>query len=319
MNMMQTPFHAGEVNVQIRTGYRELSEQREAFIRPFMPAQHRKFFTSLPFVIAGLVDETGNPWATMIWDEASFIESPAESSLRIQKQPFLAKQLKLDVSTGAKLGLVGLELGTRRRNRVNGVIKTDSDSALEIEVEQSFGNCPQYIQKRDYDWKTTSIGERTTPDLQVQTSLLPDHKQQIEDADTLFVATRSRLLDNDARNGIDASHRGGRRGFVKVDEDGTILFPDFSGNRFFNTLGNIESDGRAGLLFPNFATGDLLLVTGDARVIWDEDPLVATYKGAERLVSVSPEKVVFARSALPIQETSVEQSPFLENTGTWAD
>src|SRR3546814_14766932 len=65
--------------------------------------------------------------------------------------------------------------------------------------------------------------------------------------------------------GADVSHRGGRPGFVRVTEDdgrSVLTIPDFSGNQFFNTLGNIAINPRAGLLFVDFATGDLLTLTG---------------------------------------------------------
>ena len=41
--------------------------------------------------------------------------------------------------------------------------------------------------------------------------------------------------------------------------------PDFSGNNFFQSIGNISSDGLAGIVVPNFNSGDLLYITGTAR------------------------------------------------------
>ena len=81
-------------------------------------------------------------------------------------------------------------------------------------------------------------------------------------ADTFFVASRSRP-EVGSGGGLDMSHRGGRPGFVGVHGD-TLAIPDFRGNRFFNTLGNLLGDPRAGLLFVDFASGDLLQLQGRA-------------------------------------------------------
>ncbi|MBZ4358990.1 pyridoxamine 5'-phosphate oxidase family protein, partial [Mycobacterium tuberculosis] len=79
------------------------------------------------------------------------------------------------------------------------------------------------------------------------------------------------------------SHRGGMPGFVRVDDARTLTTPDFSGNRFFNTLGNLQHDPRAGLLFVDFDNGDLLYVAARAEIVWD-GPLVASFDGAQRVV-----------------------------------
>ena len=47
---------------------------------------------------------------------------------------------------GKLIGLLGLEMHTRRRNRANGIITKAEPGALHIRVVESFGNCPKYIQ-----------------------------------------------------------------------------------------------------------------------------------------------------------------------------
>ncbi|NNJ75959.1 MAG: flavin-nucleotide-binding protein, partial [Anderseniella sp.] len=87
-------------------------------------------------------------------------------------------------------------------------------------------------------------------------------------------------------------------------------------NRLFNTLGNIADDGRVGMLFPDFATGDLLLLTGRASIVWDGERLQG-FEGAQRLVDVKVDEVVHARSALSLAGSLIEQSPKLSRTGVW--
>jgi hypothetical protein len=55
---------------------------------------------------------------------------------------------------------------------------------------------------------------------------------------------------------------------VRVLDERTLEFPDYPGNNMFNTLGNLASYPRAGLLFARFETGDLLQLTGRARILW---------------------------------------------------
>ena len=57
-------------------------------------------------------------------------------------------------------------------------------------------------------------------------------------------------------------------------DERTLEFPDYPGNNMFNSLGNIAGHPRAGLLFVEFETGDLLQITGRARIVWEPDTAV---------------------------------------------
>jgi ferredoxin-NADP reductase len=99
---------------------------------------------------------------------------------------------------------------------------------------------------------------------------------------------------------MDASHRGGEPGFVHVDGDARLVFPDYAGNNHFNTLGNLILDPRAGLLFVDFAAGSLLQLTGRARIDWGSDA-VARFAGARRLVAFDVDEIVDLPAALPLR------------------
>jgi hypothetical protein len=94
------------------------------------------------------------------------------------------------------------------------------------------------------------------------------------------------------------------------------VVPDYAGNRFFNTLGNLTANPRAGLLFIDFASGDLLLLTGTTTIIWEGAALNA-FAGAERLWRVAPVQGRWLRGALPLRVKLREFSPTLQGTGTW--
>ncbi len=251
-------FNEDERRAQALAGQRA----SRAAIRPFMPEQHRAFFPLLPYLFTATLDAAGAPVASMLWGPAGFAHSPDPTQLRIDALPDSGDPAAAGVAVGQPIGLLGLDLSTRRRNRANGHIAV-VDSGITVAIEQSFGNCAQYIQTRA---STPHAPAARAPEALF--TLDESARRTIEAADTFFVASRSRAgIDGDG--GLDVSHRGGRPGFVAVHGN-TLVVPDFRGNRFFNTLGNLLGDPRAGLLFIDFATGDLLQLQGKATIQWDE-------------------------------------------------
>ncbi|WP_262694624.1 pyridoxamine 5'-phosphate oxidase family protein [Kordiimonas aquimaris] len=308
-------FHDGELKVQQQAGVSEkVAKYATKAIRSFMPDQHREFYQQLPMILMGLTDQQGRPWATAAFGEQGFITSPDENSLLIKGSALLADELNLNTGQDSKVGLLGIELETRRRNRMNGYINSNTNDALHIHVDQSFGNCPQYIQRHNMSINT----DTKSLDIRRSKTLNANGAAFIEDSDTFYIASRTPDMSKDSTSGVDVSHRGGRTGFVKVEQDGSISFPDFSGNRFFNTLGNIEADGRVGLFFPDFATGNTLFLTGWAEIRWD-DPRIASLKGAERIINVKPDEIVMATNALPLRGEFIDSWPNLKNTGVWGE
>jgi hypothetical protein len=95
-----------------------------------------------------------------------------------------------------------------------------------------------------------------------------------------------------------------------------LTAPDFLGNYFFNTLGNIAVNPKTGLLFVDFATGDVLTLTGTAEVIWD-GPELASFEGAQRLLRFRVSEGLRIEKATPLRWSEPEYSPHLAGTGTW--
>ncbi|MFN3200394.1 MAG: pyridoxamine 5'-phosphate oxidase family protein [Bradymonadia bacterium] len=309
-----SPFHAGEQSVQSRVGVREQSERLgRRMIRDHMPEQHRELYEKLPFVVVGHLDDDGWPWASILAGAPGFVGTPDARSMRIQTRPVVGDPLSASLRQGLKVGLLGLELATRRRNRLNLEITAVEDDAINLSVDQSFGNCPQYIQTRALRF----LDDRPAPTVEHLTSLDDDGKALVSGSDTFFVASSTGPGGSGPTMGADASHRGGRPGFVQVSEDGVLTVPDFSGNNAFNTLGNFEIYPRAGLLFIDFDTGDLLSLTGAVQMIWD-GPEVQAFQGADRLWRFTPHHGVRIRGALPFTFSFGQSSPYNELTGTWS-
>jgi len=306
------PFHEGECAIQTRVGVRErLAELGPRVIRDYMPDQHREFFTQLPFVIMGAVDGHGQPWASVLTNPPGFIQSPDPVTLNIRASLPSFDPLSGTLAQGTRIGLLGIEPHTRRRNRMNGVVDAINQHGFSVEVRESFGNCPKYIQARKPEYLPRHAGGGTVYRAQQLDAAARDI---IEKSDTFFIATAYIPTEPDARHGADVSHRGGKPGFIKIDQDGTLTVPDFAGNLFFNTLGNLSVNPRAGLLFMDFEQGDLLYLAVTAQIIWDAEE-IAAYEGAERLLRFRVLESRRITHALPLRWGAAELSPVLQRMG----
>lgn len=296
--MTESPFHEGEQRVQACLGVRDQIEPwARQVVRDYLPEEHRQFHTSLPFLVAAARDRDGRPWATLLTGAPGFVQSPDPQRLNIGARPVPGDALEGALVAGADLGLLGIELETRRRNRVNGRIADGDASALVFEVDQSFGNCPQYIHERA--WRRVPMPSERIP-ARRSTRLTKSMQAWIRAADTLFVASGHRGRGESPVFGMDASHRGGDPGFVEVQSDTRLVFPDYAGNNHYNTIGNLMMDARAGMLFVDFEAGSLLQLTGHTHIDWDSAEL-SRFPGAQRLVTFELEEAVELEQALPLR------------------
>jgi len=310
----QGPFHPGEIALQERAGMRaKLEAWGGKGIRTFMPDQHREFFAQLPFFILGAEDAGGRPWATILTGAPGFITSPHATMLRLAARPIAGDPLDGALKDGAPLGGLGIELHTRRRNRVNGKVTLDpGGEGLALTVDQSFGNCAQYIQSRRATATSPSQVDVAPPR---HAAMLDEAMQQLlAKADTFFIASKKEGDAADRRNGIDVSHRGGRPGFVDVLDGRTLQWPDYRGNFFFNTLGNILLDPRCGLLFIDFERGGTLQLTGHAEILWDWDRAKPALSDAQRVVRFHLHEAVQMTRGLPFQWEFLGQAPQFADT-----
>lgn len=318
---MPRVFHEGERALQARLGLAERLEQTGSrMVRDFMPDQHREFFAELPFLIVGSLDAKGRPWASILAGLPGFVQSPDPQTLAIAARPGHGDPLAENLATGVPLGLLGIQPETRRRNRMNGRAMLLGSEGFAVEVDQSFGNCPKYIQARAPRFVAAPETMQDEKPLLSESAALSDRAQAIvESADTFFLATASANPTQGGNQGVDVSHRGGKPGFVQVRRENgraVLTVPDFSGNMLFNSFGNLAVNPRAGLLFVDFTTGDLLYLTGTADVIWD-GPEVAAFAGAERLMRFTLEEGRLIPGALPLRWSRPFYAPQLAATGDW--
>ena len=294
------PFHAGEIAVQervgVRPGAKRIGRSIDAEIAP--AAAH--FLAQRYTLYVGTLDAGGRPWASQLFGPPGFVGAVDPRTIRIDAAPAPGDPLLENLRADPHIGLLAIDLVTRRRFRVNGTAAVGTDGTIVVTVAQAYGNCPKYIQRRE------PVEVRPAPPDPTRVvrhqSLTAIARAQIARADTFFLATAH------PTEGADVSHRGGRPGFVQVASDTRLVWPDYQGNMMFMSLGNVAVHPFAGLLFVDFETGDVLQLTGRAAIDWDAAH-AATVPGAERLVTFDVDEMIAAPAASPLRWRLVEASP----------
>jgi predicted pyridoxine 5'-phosphate oxidase superfamily flavin-nucleotide-binding protein len=256
-------FHAGEIEVQERLRTRDDAERVGRIIAPEIPSSVRPLLLSQRMAAAASLDARGRPWASLLTGPAGFIQAADGHLLHLDVTPHPGDPLAGNLRTRPELGLLVIDLRTRRRLRFNGRGLLSSDG-LFLLTEEVYGNCTKYIQQR----RLIGQSEEEPGEVRRSSSLDERMRNMIAGADTFFIASWH------PQGRADASHRGGRPGFVQVLDDTTLEFPDYPGNNMFNTLGNFVGHPRAGLLFVDFERGDLLQITGRAHILWEPETAV---------------------------------------------
>jgi hypothetical protein len=240
-------------------------------------------------------------WASALTGKPGFMQVVTEQIVRINAAIVPGDPLRENLLRQNDIGILAIDLATRRRLRLNGKAEVQPDGFIYVHTKQVYFNCPKYIQIRYLD---ADINEQpAVPQIQTSKSLNRKQQQWIDRADTFFIASFH------LQGGADASHRGGYPGFVRVSNHNQLVFPDYAGNNMFNTLGNISIHPQTGLLFIDFERGSTLQMTGMAKIIWDA-ARVAEFAGAERLVQFEIDRVVEISDAIPLRWQFGEYSPF---------
>jgi len=286
-------FHSGERLAQQMAGYGAV----RAAVYPSMPDQHRQFYAGLNAFYLSALDETGFPVAMRLQGSTGFVDSIDPSRLEIAREAINDAPLLPLLKPGMPVGGLGIDFSNRRRNRVNGVVETVNDRQVSIRVLESFGNCPKYIQRRDVPGGSEGRIQRV--EVEPLQTLDADARYLIAATDTFFVASYARR--ENGVGGVDMSHRGGLPGFITVQQ-GKLRIPDYSGNRYMNTLGNLLVEPRCALLLMDFHQGAALHIQGRAEIEWQSPAQGLT----ERYWQVEIENVTRLRQLFPAAGLRVE-------------
>jgi uncharacterized protein len=299
------PFHEGEIAVQERAGERNIACRHGAGVASRIVAGARPFLARQRLVAVSAAGDDGHLWTSVWCGDPGFVQSV--DGQRVSILPSLMAASPVDpvlrrVAVGRDVGMLAIELASRRRLRINGTVDALSSDEIGVLVRESLSNCPKYIQRRDpHSVSTTRSSQRPG-----EWGRTVDEERQaiVERADTAFVGSLH------SARGVDASHRGGTPGFIQVVDGTTLRVPDYAGNGMFMTLGNFEIDSRASLAVLDFERGWIVSFSGSARLRFGvEDPQHST-GGTGRYWDFSVREWVQFRLPSGLRWELLESSPF---------
>ena len=297
---MKSKFHSGEIEVQTRAGVRDLAQRVSRVISPTLPTNAQYFLEIQSMVVVGSLDSNNRLQVSVLTGKLGFIQALDESTIRIDAMPFDDDPLIENLRKKNEIGLLAIDLANRNRLKVKGEAQLKS-STIHVTTKRAYAQCPKYIQAREVGSISSEIRAKQT--IQRSENMGNDLQKFIAVADTFFIATYHQ------ESGIDVSHRGGNPGFIKVLNQNKIVFPDYSGNSMFNTLGNISVNPGTSLLFIDFQNGSTIQLTGEANIIWDDDR-VEEFAGAERIIEFEISGVEYTLGAVPPKWRFYDYSPF---------
>jgi len=297
---MKSKFHSGEIDVQTRAGVRNTAERVSRVISSTLPPNVQYFLEIQSMVVLGSLDNKKRVHLSVLTGSPGFMQVLDERTIRIKAIAFDGISLIDNLKKRNETGMLAIDLAHRYRLKVKGEAHL-KDRAIYVTTKRAYAQCPKYIQARESSSISSKIQSK-----QIMThleNLTNDLQMFIDSADTFFIATYHE------DSGIDVSHRGGNPGFIKVLNKNKIVFPDYSGNSMFNTLGNISVNPGTSLLFIDFHNRSTIQLAGQANIIWDDDR-INEFAGAERLVEFEICGVLYTQNAVPLKWKFQEYSPF---------
>jgi ferredoxin-NADP reductase len=104
-------------------------------------------------------------------------------------------------------------------------------------------------------------------------------------------------------------HRGGPPGFVRIMSPTKIVYPEYSGNRLYQSLGNLQLNSKIGITFPGYETGDVLYITGTSEILVGPDA-ERVLPGSNLAVKVNITEAHLVQKGLPFRGTKHTPSPY---------
>ena len=303
---MNETFHKGELEVQQKAGEAMIARANGRIITNKIPARGaQKFLENQPMVVVSSLDEDNKVWVSPLIGKAGFVSILDTSLLSFNKFEIYSSKKDIfytNIKKNAILGSIFVELATRRRIKINGRVAL-ANNEIEVITDEVIGNCPKYIQQR-----SMAPPEDTTLHEKIEKGDVLDGSMRklITGADTFFIGSKSN------HNKLDANHRGGNAGFIKIVDKSTLKIPDYRGNSLFNTLGNIQLNSKTGLLFIDFEKGNILQLTGTSKILFDQHSKEDMIKtgGTGRYIVFNIEKWIVTKNHHKAKWEFLTNSPY---------
>ena len=298
--------------------------------KPGLSAHAQRLLHLSSLLAVGTVDDEGRPWTTLLGGEQGFARSLGQSIVGVKAladashDPVLRTLLAQprvstpgEYETAREFSALGIHLASRDRVKLQGrllggsrvgnesSLNTSQDEATEVQmalaIEGSLGNCPKYLNKKDI-----VLAVPLPVPLPATLPLPQPALDLLAKADTIFITSHH-------PSHMSTNHRGGPPGFIRVecnDSQSVILaYPEYSGNRLYQTLGNLILDPRAGIVVPDFDTGNVLYISGTSKIIFGKDASRLLPR-SNLAVQIRVEAAKFVHKGLGFRGLPGERSPY---------
>lgn len=288
MNLQLAEWHDGEDEMHKLMNVPDYGNPTS----PGLSAHAQRLLHLSSLLAIGTVDDEGRPWTTLLGGEQGFARSLGQSIVGVKAladpscDPVLRTLLEQhrvstasEYKTAREFSALGIHLASRDRVKVQGrllggsrigndsSLNTSQDEATQVQmalaIEGSLGNCPKYLNKKDI----VLAVPRPVP-LPATLPLPQPALDLLAKADTFFITSHH-------PSHMSTNHRGGPPGFIRVERNDSqsviLVYPEYSGNRLYQTLGNLVLDPRAGIVVPDFETGNVLYISGTTKIIVGKD------------------------------------------------
>lgn len=301
---INSSFHPGERAVQQQAGESAIADRNSSVIANTILGGARPFIGKQFMVVLASVDARGAVWSSIVYGQPGFIHADSATVVTIDvpagrragSDPFWA-----NIRVNPAVGMLFIELGTRRRYRINGKVQRNDVDGIDILVAEAYPNCPKFIQRRHLNLlDSTSAQDGVATGVEIGGRV----HRLIRGADTIFVASHA------PQAGADASHRGGDPGFVQVLGERTLRIPDYPGNSLFNTFGNITLNPHVGLCIPDFDGQHLLQISGRAHLLWNQADSAVITGGTGRFWEVDVDRWILRQVPQRLEWEYLDASPF---------
>ncbi|KAJ5513354.1 Riboflavin synthase-like beta-barrel [Penicillium fimorum] len=285
---------------------------------PYLSPRAASLVQQSPLLALGTLDSQGRPWSTIWGGTAGFATPVAESLIDLRTQvdskydPVVQALLtdnQTDAYTGKMVSGLAVDLENRRRVKLYGRMVTGSlshgdagEAQLVVHIEESLGNCPKYMNKKHI------MPAHSDPKLISNSpQLSPAAIELLSHADTMFVSS------SHGASTMDTNTRGGPPGFMRVESNSAsgavIIYPEYSGNRLYQTLGNLETTPLAGFVVPDFDSGNVLYFTGSTEILAGKDA-AAILPRSNLAVRVTIAAAIFVENGLAFRGEAGDPSPY---------
>lgn len=299
MTPRTSPFHAGELALQSATGVSGEAAHIGRVIAKQIATNATDFIGQQQMAIVATLDTSAHVVCSAVVGEPGTFEVVDPMTVSVDVRGGIVGDGLADrAGDGAPIGLLFFDVATRRRYRVNGTVIGADDRRTLVRVAEAYPNCPKYIQRRALH---VTEDRRASSDVRDGLELDPQQRQLIAAADTFFIASAG------PDGTLDASHRGGRPGFVRISGD-HLWIPDYAGNNMYNTLGNISTNPTTSLLFIDFDNGDTLQLSG--RAVVDLDAVDTATGGTNRAWTFTTTSWTRSHLAARLHGELLETSPY---------